>query len=358
MTLNRRIRRIIKERALRYAGIFILILLGSYTFVLASGLAQNLTLLVSSFTEENRQEDLSFRTNLPIPNQPALERESGALIEEYLSYDVSLTETKTVRLLSQTERVNIPALTAGQMPSRPDHIIIDPAFALANDYPIGSSINLDGQVFTVTGFVSLPHYIYPVPKVYDMLYSPETFSIGVVERAVIEGLEAANIESFYSVRFADRTQNINQQAVQLRGLLQAEGIRPSEWIDITSNRRANIIYASITGMRTMSVPVPVAMFLLSCLIIGIMIWRMVRRESVIIGTLYAQGYRKRELMAHYLAIPLLLAFTGGVAGSLFALPSIGPSVMAMVSYYNMPVKGVELSAVNVIIAIATPVLFQ
>ncbi|MDW7740618.1 MAG: FtsX-like permease family protein [Bacillota bacterium] len=356
MTLNKRIRRIIKERTLRYVGIFILILLGSYTFVLASGLARNLSVLVNSFTEEHMQEDLSFRTNRPIPDQAALENASGAVIEEYLSYDAPLSETLTLRLLSATERLNIPALTEGQMFTGSDQILVDPAFAAANGYPIGSRIDIEGEYFTVTGFVSLPHYIYPVPNVYDILYSPETFGIGVVAREVIEGLEKENIESYYSVRFMDRTENINQQSLHLRGLLQAQEIFLSEWIDITSNRRANIIYASITGMRTMSVPVPVAMFLLSCLIIGIMLWRMVRRESVIIGTLYAQGYRRKELMAHYLAIPLLLALTGGVAGSLMALPSIGPSVMAMVTYYNIPVKAIEFSALNVLIAIGTPTL--
>ncbi len=356
MVLKKRAWRTIRERPLRYLGIFILILLGSYTFVTASGLARNLAVLVNTFTEEHRQEDLSFRTSQPIPDQAALENAAGAVIEEYLSYDTALTETLTLRLLSATERVNIPALTEGEMLSGPNQILVDPAFAVANGYPIGSRINLEGENYTVTGFVSLPHYIYPVPKVYDIFYSPESFGIGIVSKEVVEGLETDNIESFYSIRFIDRTQNINQQALQLRGLLQAEGITTSEWIDITNNRRANIIYASITGMRTMSVPVPVVMFLLSCLIIGIMIWRMVRRESVIIGTLYAQGYRKRELMAHYLSIPLLLALTGGAAGSLLALPSIRPAVMAMVTYYNIPVRGIELSAFNVLIAILTPTL--
>jgi len=40
-----------------------------------------------------------------------------------------------------------------------------------------------------------------------------------------------------------------------------------------------------------------------------------------------------------------------------ALPSIAPSVMAMVSYYNVPVIDIELSVLNVLIGILTPVLF-
>lgn len=62
-------------------------------------------------------------------------------------------------------------------------------------------------------------------------------------------------------------------------------------------------------------------------------------------------------MRHYMAIPLLLAFAGGTIGSLLALPSIGPMVMAMISYYNVPVPGIELSFLNVLIGILTPTLF-
>src|SRR5690606_28591093 len=112
-----------------------------------------------------------------------------------------------------------------------------------------------------------------------------------------------------------------------------------------------------TGMQTISVPMPVAMFFLSCLIIGMIIWRAIRQESVIIGTLYAQGYRRRELMKHYMAIPLLLASAGGAAGSLLALPSIGPAVTAMVAYYNVPVHQLEWSIWRTAVGLLAPVLF-
>jgi len=203
--------------------------------------------------------------------------------------------------------------------------------------------------------VSLPHYIYPLKNVNDIVYSPNDFGVAVISREEFSDID--NAVSTYSVRFNDRTRSFKEQAVQLRESLQAEGITVSDWTDIMDNKRARMVWASITGMKTMSVPLPAAMFLLSCLIIGIMFWRMIRQESVIIGTLYAQGYRRRELMRHYMAIPLLLALAGGVMGTVLALPSIEPMVMAMVTYYNVPVPGIQLSFINALAAILTPVLF-
>ncbi|MDI9467473.1 MAG: FtsX-like permease family protein [Syntrophomonadaceae bacterium] len=355
MVLNRRVLRILKENKLRYLGIFMLIILGSYTFIVAAGLSQNLANLVTTFTEEHMQEDLSFSTDRVISDRAELEKEFDVIIEEYMSFDAELSDTLTLRLLSETEKLNIPAVIEGRGLSGSGEILLDPAFAKANGYSVGSQIEMADKTFTVVGFVSLPHYIYPLKNVNDILYSPNDFGVAVINREEFSDID--NVASIYSVRFNDRTQSLNRQAVQFRERLRVEGITVSDWIDIMNNKRARVVWASIIGMKTMSVPLPAAMFLLSCLIIGIMFWRMIRQESVIVGTLYAQGYRRRELTRHYMAIPLLLAFAGGMIGSLLALPSIEPMVMAMISYYNVPVPGIKLSFLNVLIGILTPTIF-
>lgn len=344
-----------KENALRYLGVLLLIILGSSTFIVAAGISQNLATLVTTFTEGHRQEDLSFRADRAITDSAELEKATNAIIEEYMSFDAALADSLILRLLSKMEKINTPAVTEGRALAGPGEILLDPAFAKANGYPVGSQIEAAGKTFTVAGFVSLPHYIYPLKNVYDIMVSPSNFGVGVINREEFAGIGDA--DSIYSVRFNDRTQSLNQQAAQFRERLHAQGITESDWIDIMNNKRARMAWASITGLKTMSVPVPAAMFLLCCLIIGIMIWRMIRSESVIIGTLYAQGYRRRELTRHYMAIPLLLAITGGVIGSVLALQSIAPSVMAMVSYYNVPVIDIKLSFLHVLIGILTPVLF-
>ena len=268
MVLNRRVLRILKENKLRYLGIFMLIILGSYTFIVAAGLSQNLANLVTTFTEEHMQEDLSFSTDRVISDRAELEKEFDVIIEEYMSFDAELSDTLTQRLLSETEKLNIPAVIEGRGLSGSGEILLDPAFAKANGYSVGSQIEMADKTFTVVGFVSLPHYIYPLKNVNDILYSPNDFGVAVINREEFSDID--NVASIYSVRFNDRTQSLNRQAVQFRERLRVEGITVSDWIDIMNNKRARVVWASIIGMKTMSVPLPAAMFLLSCLIIGIM----------------------------------------------------------------------------------------
>src|SRR5690554_1066059 len=209
MALQKRVMRFLKENYLRYLGILILIVLGSYTFVVAAGLAQNLANLVTTFTEEYRQEDLSFRADQVIPDRGGLEQAAGAVIEGYMSFDAALSDTLTLRLLSATERLNIPAVIEGRSLSGPGEILLDPAFAEANGYPVGSRIEAAGKTFTVAGYMSLPHYIYALKNVNDFLSSPHEFGVGVVTRGAFAGLGDA--ERIYAVRFNDRTQSRSEE---------------------------------------------------------------------------------------------------------------------------------------------------
>lgn len=258
MALDKRIFRFIKENKLRYFGILLLIFLGSYTFVVAAGLSQNLANLVTNFTDEHMQEDLSFMTDGAISDKEELEKEFNVLIEEYMSFDANLSDTLTLRLLSQTEKLNIPAVIEGRMLLGSGEILLDPAFAKANGYAVGSQIEMENKTFTVVGFVSLPHYIYPLKNVNDIMYSPDEFGVGVINREEFSDIEHAS--RIYSFKFHDRTRSLNRQAVELRERLQVEGRTVSDWVDIMNNKRARMVWASITGMKTMSVPLPAAMF--------------------------------------------------------------------------------------------------
>ena len=103
MALRKRIWRNIKENKGRYIGIVILILLGSFYFIAATGIANNLEKMVVGFAREHKQEDLTFSTDKPIENIAVLEGESGALIEAYRQYDVTVPGrgTSTAQLMHE-----------------------------------------------------------------------------------------------------------------------------------------------------------------------------------------------------------------------------------------------------------------
>src|SRR5579859_7650894 len=138
MVLRKRIWRILRENKGRYIGIVLLILIGSFYFTAATGVAGSLEKQVVDFAETNRQEDLTFSTDKAIQDIPALESESGAAIEAYQQLDVKLlNEQGELRLLTPTSKINIPAVLSGQKLEHPGDILLDPSFLREHGLAVG-----------------------------------------------------------------------------------------------------------------------------------------------------------------------------------------------------------------------------
>ena len=308
--------------------------------------------MVVGFAEEYRQEDLTFSVDRPIEDVAALESESGALIEAYRQYDVKLLNGE-LRLLSPGTKVNIPAVTSGRGLENPGDILLDPHFLKMHGVDIGGQIELNGKTFNIVGTMAVPNYVFILKNLYDVLPT-SGFGIGIVSGADIEAFPEAT--TVYAATFEDR-ENINVQTAKLHKLLSEKGYSLSEWMDAKSNKRVSMPWGNISSMKSMSFPVSTVFFLLSCLIVSVMIMRIVKSDSVVIGTLYAQGYRRRELTWHYMAIPVFLSAAGGLAGILLALPCVKPVVGSMLVYYVLPDKGITFSLLNLALAVLMPVAF-
>ena len=354
MVLRKRVWRMIKKNKGRYIGIVILILVGSLYFTAATGISTTLENMVVGFAEEYRQEDLTFSTDKPIQDIAALEEESGALIEAYRQYDVKLPNGE-LRLLSPGTKVNIPAVTSGRGLENPGDILLDPHFCQTQGLTIGGQIELNGKTFRIVGTMAVPNYVYIIKNLRDVLPT-SGFGIGIVSGADLSAFPEASNEAVtvYGARFQDR-KNIDAQTTKLHGLLSQKGYSLSEWLDSENNMRVNMPWGNISSMKSMSFPVATAFFLLSCLIVGVMIMRTVKSDGVVIGTLYAQGYRRRELTRHYMTIPVLLSAVGGLAGTLLALPCVRPVVNSMLASYILPDKGNTFSPLNLALAVLVPV---
>ncbi|MGB4137935.1 MAG: FtsX-like permease family protein, partial [Microbacterium sp.] len=354
MGLRKRVGRMLAEHKGRYVGIVILILLGSFYFAVATGVAGSMDRMVNGFAASHKQEDVAFTTSTPITDLPALETQSGAAIQQTHWHDVSLPGGQ-LRLLGAGTQVNTPAVLSGRGVEGQGEVQVDPHFLHTHGLRIGDRIDLDGRRFTIVGTVAVPDYIYILKNFYDVLPTAG-FGIAVVSPSDLHqfGGAANTGPSTYSVRFEDRD-NIDGQAQRLNQRLSAEGHTVTHWMAAKNNARITMPEGNISSLQSMSFPVAIAFFLLACVIVAVLVARTVKSDSVVIGTLYALGYRRRELTRHYLAIPVLIATAGGLAGTVLALPAIAPVAGWMLAAYNVPNTGVWLDPSNLLIAVLAPV---
>ncbi len=73
-------------------------------------------------------------------------------------------------------------------------------------------------------------------------------------------------------------------------------------------------------------------------VISVFVIHQIGRESSVIGTLYALGAKKRELLAHYITLPTLTAFLGGLTGAAMGFSDIGIKwyISDCYSYFSVP----------------------
>lgn len=354
MALRKRIGRMLSENKARYAGLLILLFLASFTLAAASGMGSNLENMVGGFAVRNMQEDLSFSTDLPIEDVDSLTKEAGAAIDPYRYVDVTLSGGAPLRLLSPCQGINLPAVKSGSPLRNSGEILLDPYFCRMHEIAVGDTIEADGETYKVVGTVAIPHYVYALKNINDVM-PPSGFGIGLVSEGDMTAYE--NNTTVYAVRFENR-EDIGKQSAALHRFLDQEGYSLLDWADAMNNKRIRMPWASITGVTTMSAVLPVVTLLLCALIAGSMMWRILLSDSTMIGTFYAQGYRKRELLAHYLSIPVLLSVAGGVLGTVCGLLSVAPGVRLMIStYYNVPDTGIAVSPLTVAAGIFLPAIF-
>ncbi|SNS87616.1 putative ABC transport system permease protein [Anaerovirgula multivorans] len=354
MVINKRIKRVLLENKAQYIGCIVLIILSSFVFTMMSQFADNFERLANEFQVGYIQEDATFTTDKSIDNLQELESTANAMIEEGKTFDYTLSEGKTLRIFSENDRVNIPAIIDGKELSGSGEILISPVFAKTHNYRIGDELNILDKTFTISGFTALPNYIYPLQSE-EMMMPVPGFGIAVISKEDFAALNQGS--NFYAVKFNDIDRNLRRQSAEFRELLKSRNIDILKWTNIEDNKRVNVVDAQVDILNLVSNGVPTGILLLAIILIGNVIGRMINRESAIIGALYALGYRRKELYRHYLTFPLMIAIIGGIIGTILGIFPVRFMVSFMFDAYIIPLTGIQYNPINIIIGLILPILF-
>lgn len=354
MVINKKIKRTIMENKSQYFGSLALIVISCLLFTMFNQLKSNMNKITSSFEENYNLEDASFVTEKKILNVKNLESKFNVLLEESRSVDYEVSSGKILRILTYNTKVNIPAVTEGKLPDKGE-ILIDPAYARANKLKIGNHITLYKKIFKISGFMSLPNYIYPLKSENDLISDPNSFGIAVIGKDDFDKINMGN--RFYSIRFKGSRNNLNYRMSNVKDYLNRSNIVVLRWISASENPRITYVNLKLEGINKMSSSMPIAILAITCILTGVVMWRMLKKEFTSIGTLYAIGYKKREIMNHYMRYPLIIAVLGGILGTILGGFALNPMLNLMITYFNMPIESIEFNLKYIFISIILPVIF-
>ena len=336
--LRKRFPRELKNNLGKYLGIFLLM---SVTIALTSGFllaAYSIGVIIDDMPEKYSIEDARFTTAFEATDEQLnaaadAAREAGAGgadIFRNWSFDADFNHAqgddgrdRTLRVYQHRTQVDLAAYAEGRVPEAADEVAIDRVFATNNGITIGEEVELFGQRFTVCGIMTTSDNQALFKDNSDFTVNTLTFGVAEVSESGFAALEATGHQPAYtySVRFVDRDLTVAERTDAEKDMVRALSTAGATVDDLTdSSANQGIGYAAddVSGDSTMWSVLLYMIIVIMAFVFVVLTSGTIEEESAIIGTLLASGYRRRELVTHYLALPaavgIAAAMVGNVAG--------------------------------------------
>lgn len=371
MALVQRIPRQIRHHKARFLSLVFLIALGSLTLTMLNIVVDNLQGNFDWLSKTGQVDDIRVWTVAAPTNLDRLGQQLHADIEGRTTIDTEWQDGITLRVFEENKTIDRPVVLEGHPLQRDQEILLNPAFAQEHHLMLGDTIELAGRTFWICGYFSLPDYIYPTELESDLLADLKKFGIAVVTTPAIQrlALDAPNenwtLDRSYGIRFhpgfavpeEKETAGSRQSSALYQELKDRFKDRYGlvRWLERKDNARINMVKGEISGQQAMSKSLPVAIFLINAILLASILWRMIRLEFPLIGTLRALGLGRGEVLRHYLALPLVLSLAGSVLGTAAGMAAARPLLVYYTVFFNLPLSIVAYDPMLILSGTLIPV---
>ncbi|MDO4870092.1 MAG: ABC transporter permease [Bacillota bacterium] len=401
--LRKRIPRDLKTNWARYVALGFMIVLCMYIILSVLGAAYTIKEGAKEHADRNHLEDGQFSVFVPLKSDEITDIESdGVELEEqfYLDYDVQTkVSSGTLRVFKNRKKIDLIEPLTGRAAGRDLEVLLERRYCEENGIHVGDRITIGKHDFKVVGIGTTPDYDGPYKALSDAAVDSETFGTAFVteqmyEALLAEGSSAKAEEYTYAYRFTADPTDVAKNGQHLRDerddalkeKLQSISFDPNGSNDSEFRKywyrqtgmmgilfrpgdtfMGESVFGDEFGNLTMFLPAGDNMRILAgaadvetsyvtCLLAGIILLILftyiisvfvvhnIDRESAVIGTLYAMGVRKNELVVHYLMLPVLVTGLAGVIGTLLGFSPMGiPWQMGdSFAYYSMPDMDIKI----------------
>ncbi|MDD6102475.1 MAG: FtsX-like permease family protein, partial [Clostridiales bacterium] len=318
--LNKRIPRDFKKNFLKYAGMIIILIC---TIAVGSSFQSTLNSAkeyLDKIKDNNLQEDgfIEVANSLSSDIIKHLDSMGIEAHENFYVTENEFTDDSKVLLFNERKGIDLPTVFEGELPKNDSEIAIDHVFARNRGISIGDTISLLGRDYLICGTVSLPDYSALFMNNTDLMMNTNHFCVSVLSVEGFNKTDKSGITYRYSYRFSDRSltkkEKTELEEDAYRYLLSCQ-IQIQEMLNREQNQSISFLELDIGSdgpFMTVFVYMLVAMI---AFIFAILTNNTIEHESVIIGTLLASGYKKSEIIWHYIQPTLIVAVIGSLIGN-------------------------------------------
>jgi putative ABC transport system permease protein len=240
--------------------------------------------------------------------------------QEYYEYEYD--RLFTLRIFKNRTEFNLPKLHGGKLPETDDEIAIESLYAWNSGLKIGDPFKVGKKTFKIVGLIWVPDYTSPYKNNSDIIMDAVHFGVAVVSSAAFEDFAAENITKSYAYRFHDRNLTEDEKfdlSADIKNKLISSGVVLTSFLSSDENQAISFVMNDFGNDIPMMKGFLFAMMMILAFIFAIIIDHTITSEAGAIGALAATGMRRRELIFHYLTLPLLVTVFSAIIGSMFCL---------------------------------------
>ena len=360
--LRKRLPREIRSEFGKYIVIFLL-MVATIGFVSGFLVADNSMLIAyQNGFEKYNIEDGNFRTADRIyrSQREDIEKLGITLYENYY-IEATLDNESTMRFFKNREEINKVCLMKGELPKAAGEVAIDRMYADNNQLAVGDTITSGERSWKITGLVALPDYSCLFQNNSDSMFDAVKFGVGVVTPEEFDTLNQDKLQYNYSWKYEQEPADEVEEKEISEDLMEEIGkiVSLESFVPRYTNQAITFTGEDMGGDKAMMIMLLYIIMVIMAFVFGITISNTIRKEAAVIGTLRASGYTRRELISHYMTLPVLVTLAGALAGNVLGY-TVLKNVCAAMYYgsYSLPTYETVWNAEAFLLTTVIPVLIM
>lgn len=338
--LRKRIPRELREELGKYLVVLILMIstIGFVSgFLVADG---SMIQAYNEGFEKYNIEDGNFRVKKELTSSQKKDITAhNVTLYENFYIEQAVDNGSTMRFFKNRKDVNKVCLMKGRMPKESDEIAIDRMYADNNHISVGDTLTSSGKKWKVTGLVALSDYSCLFQNNNDSMFDAVKFGVSVVTPKAFETLNQDKLQYSYSWLYDKAPKTERQEKKVSEKFMETLGKEVSleAFVPRYQNQAINFTGDDMGSDRAMIIVLLYIVIVIMAFVFGVTISNTIRKEAGVIGTLRASGYTKKELIRHYMALPIIVTLIGAIIGNILGY-TVMKNVCASMYYgsYSLP----------------------
>lgn len=358
--LRKRILRDLRKNAFRYLALGLLIVLGMYLVVSLVGAADTVITRVEEKAEENKIEDGEFSVFVPISKEQEEKIiDKGITLERLFYLDFQLADTSTIRVYKNRNQINRIDLDEGRVADRYGEAVIEKRYSEEHGLSVGDHIIIGNDMIEIVGIGTVPDYDAMLKELSDTSVDSKQFGLLFVYEEQYDLLKKSGLgtkleQYTYGYRLNNKmtAEELKQELCDFQ--FSADAIEDtyfqeylSEYVDIdnltsflpaSENTRIKASSKDRVINKFAGLIAGVIVMILFTYVISVFVIHGIEKESSIIGAIYALGVKKKDLIIHYLMLPVIITLLAGIVGTLLGFSNYGLDLQLKdcYDYFSVP----------------------